>query len=159
MKDRDVGISALSTRELLQGFWAFVRSRLLAYKLGTSGFTEEVTKAEKHLEMPTLNWCVLLKTTHSLLMALVFRKVESRTTDRFKCIISQLMWETESLAKSVFDEIGTIIPGEINLILYPLHLGIAVYCSLVSFCILLSSGYVKTISRGCFLIIGYSRTL
>ncbi|XP_014928955.1 antiviral innate immune response receptor RIG-I isoform X1 [Acinonyx jubatus] len=37
-----------------------------------------------------------------------FRKVESRTTDRFKCIISQLMRETESLAKSIFDEIGTI---------------------------------------------------
>uniref|UniRef100_A0A673V5Y3 Antiviral innate immune response receptor RIG-I n=1 Tax=Suricata suricatta TaxID=37032 RepID=A0A673V5Y3_SURSU len=37
-----------------------------------------------------------------------FRKVESRTTDRFKCIISQLMRETESLVKSVFDEIGTI---------------------------------------------------
>ncbi|XP_045877642.1 antiviral innate immune response receptor RIG-I isoform X1 [Meles meles] len=37
-----------------------------------------------------------------------FRKVESRTTDRFKCIISQLMRETESLAKSIFDELGTI---------------------------------------------------
>ncbi|KAI5942176.1 Antiviral innate immune response receptor RIG-I [Manis javanica] len=44
----------------------------------------------------------------------VFRKVESRTTDRFKCIISQLMWETESLAKSVFDEIGTIIPEKLS---------------------------------------------
>ncbi|KAF0881553.1 antiviral innate immune response receptor RIG-I isoform X1 [Crocuta crocuta] len=37
-----------------------------------------------------------------------FRKVESRTTDRFKCIISQLMRETENLAKSIFGEIGTI---------------------------------------------------
>ncbi|KAM8941351.1 antiviral innate immune response receptor RIG-I [Lycaon pictus] len=37
-----------------------------------------------------------------------FRKVESRTTDRFKCIISQLMRETESLAKNIFDELGTI---------------------------------------------------
>ncbi|GAB5579835.1 antiviral innate immune response receptor RIG-I isoform X1 [Prionailurus iriomotensis] len=39
------------------------------------------------------------------------KKVESRTTDRFKCIISQLMRETESLAKSIFDEIGTITLG------------------------------------------------
>ncbi|XP_066113037.1 antiviral innate immune response receptor RIG-I isoform X1 [Saccopteryx bilineata] len=37
-----------------------------------------------------------------------FRKVESRTTDRFKCIISQLMRETESLANSVFGELGTV---------------------------------------------------
>ncbi|XP_035920929.2 antiviral innate immune response receptor RIG-I isoform X1 [Halichoerus grypus] len=37
-----------------------------------------------------------------------FRKVESRTTDRFKCIISQLMRETESLAKNIFDELGTV---------------------------------------------------
>ncbi|KAK2493431.1 hypothetical protein MC885_018001 [Smutsia gigantea] len=43
-----------------------------------------------------------------------FRKVESRTTDRFKCIISQLMWETESLAKSVIDEIGIIIPEKLS---------------------------------------------
>ncbi|XP_019479625.1 PREDICTED: probable ATP-dependent RNA helicase DDX58 [Hipposideros armiger] len=37
-----------------------------------------------------------------------FRKVESRTTDRFKCIISQLMREIESLAKSIFGKLGTI---------------------------------------------------
>ncbi|XP_034872400.1 antiviral innate immune response receptor RIG-I isoform X2 [Mirounga leonina] len=37
-----------------------------------------------------------------------FRKVESRTTDRFKCIISQLMRETESLAKNIFDKLGTV---------------------------------------------------
>uniref|UniRef100_A0A8D0IB47 RNA helicase n=1 Tax=Sus scrofa TaxID=9823 RepID=A0A8D0IB47_PIG len=35
-----------------------------------------------------------------------FRKVELRTTDRFKCIISQLMMEIESLAKSIFEELG-----------------------------------------------------
>ena len=99
--------------------------------------------------MPTLKYDVFfLKNTHFTLMALVFRKVESRTTDRFKCIISQLMRETESLAKSIFDEIGTITLGEINLILRSLHLGIAMYYSLVSFCILFSSDSVKTISRG-----------
>ncbi|XP_008693319.2 antiviral innate immune response receptor RIG-I isoform X2 [Ursus americanus] len=37
-----------------------------------------------------------------------FRKVKLRTTDRFKCIISQLMRETESLAKKIFDELGTV---------------------------------------------------
>uniref|UniRef100_A0A8C0R1X2 RNA helicase n=1 Tax=Canis lupus dingo TaxID=286419 RepID=A0A8C0R1X2_CANLU len=37
-----------------------------------------------------------------------FRKVESRTTDRFKCIISQLMRETESLAKNIFDELENV---------------------------------------------------
>ncbi|XP_043746530.1 antiviral innate immune response receptor RIG-I isoform X1 [Cervus elaphus] len=37
-----------------------------------------------------------------------FRKVESRTTDKFKCIISQLMAETEALAKSIFEELGTV---------------------------------------------------
>ncbi|XP_061281070.1 antiviral innate immune response receptor RIG-I isoform X2 [Bos javanicus] len=37
-----------------------------------------------------------------------FRKVESRTTDRFKRIISQLMAETEALAKSIFEELGTV---------------------------------------------------
>nr|ATW00980.1 DEAD box polypeptide 58 [Desmodus rotundus] len=37
----------------------------------------------------------------------LFRKVESRTTNRFKYIIPQLMKEIESLAKSVFDELGT----------------------------------------------------
>lgn len=46
-------------------------------------------------------------------MALVFRKVELRTTDRFKCIISQLMMEIESLAKSIFEELGTITLGEL----------------------------------------------
>ncbi|KAM9083624.1 LOW QUALITY PROTEIN: antiviral innate immune response receptor RIG-I-like [Megaptera novaeangliae] len=40
-------------------------------------------------------------------MTLVFRKVESRTTDRFKCNISQLMIETD-LVKSIFEELGTI---------------------------------------------------
>lgn len=40
-----------------------------------------------------------------------FRKVELRTTDRFKCIISQLMMEIESLAKSIFEELGTITLG------------------------------------------------
>ncbi|XP_036186505.1 antiviral innate immune response receptor RIG-I isoform X1 [Myotis myotis] len=37
-----------------------------------------------------------------------FRKVKSRTTNTFKCIISELMKETESLAKSIFGELGTI---------------------------------------------------
>uniref|UniRef100_G1LAV6 Antiviral innate immune response receptor RIG-I n=1 Tax=Ailuropoda melanoleuca TaxID=9646 RepID=G1LAV6_AILME len=37
-----------------------------------------------------------------------FRKVKLRTTDRFKCIISQLMRETESLAKKIFDELSTV---------------------------------------------------
>lgn len=77
-------------------------------------------------------------------MALVFRKVELRTDDRFKYIISQLMRETESLAKSVFGELGTVTLGKINLILYPLLLGMSMYCSLVSVCILLSSDNVKT---------------
>lgn len=76
--------------------------------------------------MPTLNYDVFLKNAHFVFMALVFRKVESRTTDRFKCIISQLMRETESLAKNIFDELGTITLGEINLILCSLHLGIAI---------------------------------
>ncbi|XP_052501016.1 antiviral innate immune response receptor RIG-I [Budorcas taxicolor] len=38
----------------------------------------------------------------------LFRKVESRNTDKFKCIISQLMAETEALAKSIFEELGTV---------------------------------------------------
>ncbi|KAL2781640.1 antiviral innate immune response receptor RIG-I isoform 2 [Daubentonia madagascariensis] len=37
-----------------------------------------------------------------------FRKVESRTTDQFKCIISQLMRETESLAKSIYGELENL---------------------------------------------------
>ncbi|XP_036117415.1 antiviral innate immune response receptor RIG-I [Molossus molossus] len=37
-----------------------------------------------------------------------FRKVGSRTTDRFKCTISQLMKEIESLLRSTFDELGTV---------------------------------------------------
>lgn len=81
-------------------------------------------------------------------MALVFRKVKSRTTNRFKCIISELMRETESLAKSIFGELGTVSLGEINFISCPLHLGIATYCSLVFVCSLLSSDNVKTLSRG-----------
>ncbi|XP_058421924.1 antiviral innate immune response receptor RIG-I isoform X1 [Diceros bicornis minor] len=36
-----------------------------------------------------------------------FRKVESWTTNSFKYIISQLMRETQSLAKSILDELGT----------------------------------------------------
>ncbi|XP_048216839.1 antiviral innate immune response receptor RIG-I isoform X2 [Perognathus longimembris pacificus] len=36
----------------------------------------------------------------------LFRKVESRTTDKFKVIISQLMKETEFLAKNVSEELG-----------------------------------------------------
>ena len=47
-----------------------------------------------------------LRNTNFPLMALVFRKVESRTTDRFKHIISQLMAETEALAKSIFEELA-----------------------------------------------------
>uniref|UniRef100_F6YV16 Antiviral innate immune response receptor RIG-I n=1 Tax=Equus caballus TaxID=9796 RepID=F6YV16_HORSE len=43
-----------------------------------------------------------------------FRKVESRTTDGFKCIISQLMRETESLAKSIFDELGAVTPENLS---------------------------------------------
>ncbi|XP_003800341.1 probable ATP-dependent RNA helicase DDX58 [Otolemur garnettii] len=39
-----------------------------------------------------------------------FRKVESRTTDPFKCIISELMRETESLAKSICGELETLSP-------------------------------------------------
>lgn len=100
--------------------------RLPACELGASGLREGVTRAEKGVQMPTLNYDVFfLKNTHFTLMTLVFRKVESRTTDRFKCIISQLMRETENLAKSIFDEIGTITLGEINLILHSLHLEIA----------------------------------
>ncbi|XP_054438908.1 antiviral innate immune response receptor RIG-I [Pteronotus mesoamericanus] len=38
----------------------------------------------------------------------LFRKVKSRATNRFECIIAQLMMETESLVKSVMDELGTI---------------------------------------------------
>ncbi|XP_069332609.1 antiviral innate immune response receptor RIG-I isoform X1 [Eulemur rufifrons] len=37
-----------------------------------------------------------------------FRKVESRTTDQFKFIISQLMRETESLANSVHGDLGKL---------------------------------------------------
>ncbi|XP_072815367.1 antiviral innate immune response receptor RIG-I isoform X2 [Vicugna pacos] len=37
-----------------------------------------------------------------------FRKVKSRTANRFKSVISQLMLETEGLAKSIFEELGTI---------------------------------------------------
>ncbi|KAM6169322.1 antiviral innate immune response receptor RIG-I-like [Rhynchocyon petersi] len=37
-----------------------------------------------------------------------FRKVETRTTDKFKYIISQLMKETEGMAKRIFEEIGTL---------------------------------------------------
>ena len=118
-------------------------------ELGASGFTEEVTKVEKGLEMPALNsYVCFLKNTHFPLMVLVFRKVESRTTNRFKYIIPQLMKEIESLAKSVFDELGTTSLGKINLVLYPLLFGIAMNCSLTFVCILLSSGNVKTLSRG-----------
>ena len=71
------------------------------------------------MQMLTLSYDVFfLKNTHFVLMALVFRKVESRTTDRFKCIISQLMREVESLAKNIFDELGTVTLGEINLIFF-----------------------------------------
>ena len=80
-------------------------------------------------------------------MALVFRKVESRTTDRFKHIISQLMAETEALAKSIFEELGTVTLGENNLVLSSLHLGTAICCSLGSFCTFLSPNNVKTIPR------------
>ncbi|XP_049752774.1 antiviral innate immune response receptor RIG-I [Elephas maximus indicus] len=37
-----------------------------------------------------------------------FRKVETRTTNKFKCIISQLMVEIEKMAESVFEELGTL---------------------------------------------------
>ncbi|KAM9642110.1 antiviral innate immune response receptor RIG-I [Trichechus inunguis] len=37
-----------------------------------------------------------------------FRKVETWTTNKFKCIISQLMMETENMAKNVFEELGTL---------------------------------------------------
>lgn len=37
---------------------------------------------------------------------LVFRKVESRTTNTFKSILAQLMKETEELAKNVSEELG-----------------------------------------------------
>ncbi|XP_040819748.1 antiviral innate immune response receptor RIG-I isoform X2 [Ochotona curzoniae] len=33
----------------------------------------------------------------------IFRKVESRSTNRFKCVVSQLMRETESQAKGIFE--------------------------------------------------------
>lgn len=80
------------------------------------------------MQKPILNYdAFFLKNTHFVLMALVFRKVKLRTTDRFKCIISQLMRETESLAKKIFDELSTVTLGEINLILYSFHLGIAIY--------------------------------
>ncbi|XP_051043489.1 antiviral innate immune response receptor RIG-I isoform X2 [Phodopus roborovskii] len=38
----------------------------------------------------------------------IFRKVESRTTNTFKSIISQLMRETEKLAKNVSEELGNL---------------------------------------------------
>ncbi|XP_006192559.1 probable ATP-dependent RNA helicase DDX58 isoform X1 [Camelus ferus] len=37
-----------------------------------------------------------------------FRKVKSPTANRFKSVISQLMLETEGLAKSIFEELGAI---------------------------------------------------
>ncbi|XP_037652823.1 antiviral innate immune response receptor RIG-I isoform X2 [Choloepus didactylus] len=37
-----------------------------------------------------------------------FRKVEERTNNKFKCIISQLMKETENLAESIIEELGTV---------------------------------------------------
>lgn len=89
-------------------------------------------------------------------MALVFRKVESRTTDKFKYIISQLMREIEGLAKSIFDQLDTVTLGKINLILYSLHLEIAKYCPLVSVCILLHSECRGQHQRLTFLIICYS---
>lgn len=48
-------------------------------------------------------------------LTLVFRKVESRTTNTFKSIISQLMKETEGLAKNVSEELGksVLTQGEI----------------------------------------------
>ncbi|XP_008059372.1 probable ATP-dependent RNA helicase DDX58 [Carlito syrichta] len=37
-----------------------------------------------------------------------FRKVESRTTDKFKCIMSQLMRAIENLAKSIYEDIESL---------------------------------------------------
>lgn len=54
--------------------------------------------------MAEFDLCVLHTThVHSIL---VFRKVESRTVNTFKSIISQLMKETEKLAKNVSEELG-----------------------------------------------------
>ena len=151
---KNVRMSALNTREWLKVSWIFVSSfRWPACELGASGFIEEETKAEKGLEIPALNYDVFfLRNTNFPLMALVFRKVESRTTDRFKRIISQLMAETEALAKSIFEELGTVTLGENNLILSSLHLGTAICCSLGSFCTFLSPNNVKTIPRVWLLV-------
>jgi hypothetical protein len=75
--------------------------------LGAARFPEEAIKAQKSLEISTLNSNLFfLKTFTLILMALVFRKVESRTSNKFKLIISQLMKETEFLAKNISEELG-----------------------------------------------------
>lgn len=74
---------------------------------GTSGSPEEITKAEKSLEVSTLsNELSFPKQTHFPLMVLVSRKVEPRTTNKFKLILCELMKETEYLAKSISEELG-----------------------------------------------------
>nr|XP_031532455.1 probable ATP-dependent RNA helicase DDX58 [Vicugna pacos] len=91
-----------------RGFeYLFYHSADLPVSLGPQ-VSEEVRKAERGLERPALNCIFSLKNTHFPLMAVVFRKVKSRTANRFKSVISQLMLETEGLAKSIFEELGTI---------------------------------------------------
>lgn len=147
---KNVRMRAFNTREWLQGVLSicFIIQMTCLWAWGLGFFTEEVTKAEKGLEISAFNYDVFfLRNTNFPLMALVFRKVESRTTDKFKCVISQLMAETEALAKSIFEELGTVTLGENNLILSSLHLGMAICCSLGSFCTFLSPNNVKTVPR------------
>lgn len=71
---------------------------------GACGFPESITRAEEGLEMAAFDLCFFQTSRVSL--TLVFRKVESRTTNTFKSILAQLMKETEELAKNVSEELG-----------------------------------------------------
>lgn len=94
---------------------------------------EDFTRTEPGLEI-TASDLGFLQSTYTAL-TLVSRKVESRASNTFKCIVSQLMKETERLAKNVSEELGkpVLSRGEINLIfLCPFHLEMSIYCPLVS---------------------------
>lgn len=94
---------------------------------------EDFTRTEQGLEIAAAD-LGLLQSTYTAL-TLVSRKVESRASNTFKCIISQLMKEAERLAKNVSEELGkpVLSRGEINLIfLCPFHLEMFIYCPLVS---------------------------
>lgn len=136
--------------------WVFVSSFRFLWAWGL-GFYGGSDKGWERVETPAFNYDVFfLRNTNFPLTALVFRKVESRTTDKFKCIISQLMAETEALAKSIFEELGTVTLGENNLILSSVPLGTAICCSLGSFCTFLSPNNVKTIPRAWLSCLCYS---